>query len=162
MDLILWRHAEATLAEDGADDATRALTPKGERQAARIAQWLDRQLSDGTRILCSPARRTEQTALALQRKFKFREELGPQSNAEAVLDLVKWHADMTVPPKQSILLVGHQPWMGDVIMSLTKLPSSACAVRKASVWWLRARERNQQLQILIHAVINPEIVGGLQ
>ena len=92
MDLILWRHAEATLAEDGADDASRALTPKGERQAARIAQWLDRQLSDGTRILCSPARRTEQTALALQRKFKFREELGPQSNAEAVLQL------MLMPP----------------------------------------------------------------
>ena len=35
MDLILWRHAEA--AEDGfEDDLERPLTPRGERQAARI------------------------------------------------------------------------------------------------------------------------------
>ena len=162
MDLILWRHAEAVVAEDGEDDLSRPLTPKGERQATRIAQWLDRQLSDGTRILASPARRTEQTALALQRKFKFREELGPQSTAEAVLELVKWQAPFTQAPKQSILLVGHQPWMGDVITRLTHLPASACAVRKGAVWWLRARERNQQLQILVFSVINPEVVGGLQ
>ena len=41
MNLILWRHAEA---EDGADDLQRALTGKGRRQAARMAQWLTFQL----------------------------------------------------------------------------------------------------------------------
>ena len=34
MDLILWRHAEAEDARAGQDDLERALTPKGERQAA--------------------------------------------------------------------------------------------------------------------------------
>ena len=162
MDLILWRHADAFIAENHEDDLSRALTPKGERQAARIAQWLDRQLSDSTRILSSPATRTEQTARALQRKFKLREELGPQSSAEAVLELVNWQVPWTHAPKHPILLVGHQPWMGDVIKNLTNLPSSACAVRKGAVWWLKARERNQQLQILIYSVISPEIVGGLE
>ncbi len=41
MDLILWRHAEAENAEEGRDDLSRALTPKGERQALRMASWLD-------------------------------------------------------------------------------------------------------------------------
>ena len=48
MDLILWRHAEA---EDWAEgdpqesrDLARSLTPRGEKQAARMANWLDRQL----------------------------------------------------------------------------------------------------------------------
>ncbi|WP_312302929.1 histidine phosphatase family protein, partial [Pulveribacter sp.] len=64
MDLILWRHAEAIEARDGEDDLQRALTPRGEKQAARMAAWLDRQLPEGLRVLASPARRTEQTARA--------------------------------------------------------------------------------------------------
>ena len=51
MDLILWRHAEAEEAADGMDDTARALTPKGEKQAARMAAWLDRQLPEGLRVL---------------------------------------------------------------------------------------------------------------
>lgn len=64
MDLILWRHAEA---EDWPEDdpqgsrgLERSLTPRGEKQAARMANWLDRQLPEGARIVVSPARRCEQ------------------------------------------------------------------------------------------------------
>ena len=77
MDLILWRHAEAENLQEGMDDLSRALTPKGERQAARMATWLDAHLPEGARVLVSPARRTEQTAKALGRKYKLREELVP-------------------------------------------------------------------------------------
>ena len=59
MDLILWRHAEAEEAADGGDDLERALTSRGEKQAARMAGWLDRQLPEGLRVLASPAKRTE-------------------------------------------------------------------------------------------------------
>jgi phosphohistidine phosphatase len=41
MDLILWRHAEA---EDGLPDLERRLTPRGQKHAARIAQWLLQRL----------------------------------------------------------------------------------------------------------------------
>ena len=68
MDLVLWRHAEAEEAAEGQNDLRRSLTSRGEKQAARVASWLDRQLPEGARILCSPARRCEQTVLALGRK----------------------------------------------------------------------------------------------
>jgi hypothetical protein len=84
MDLILWRHAEAVDHPDlehgvpgDAQDLARRLTPRGEKQAARMAAWLDRQLPNGARVLSSPAQRTEQTALAMGRKFKLRDELLP-------------------------------------------------------------------------------------
>ncbi len=57
MDLILWRHAEAHEAEPGDEDLARELTARGEKQASRMAAWLDRQLPQGTRLLASPARR---------------------------------------------------------------------------------------------------------
>ena len=64
MDLILWRHAEAQEPEGDMTDLDRALTRRGDKQAARMAAWLDRQLPEGTRILASPAVRTEQTVRA--------------------------------------------------------------------------------------------------
>jgi phosphohistidine phosphatase len=77
MDLIFWRHAEAEDWTEGCDDMQRSLTARGEKQAKRMASWLDRQLPDGTRIICSPARRCEQTALALGRKYKLRPSWRP-------------------------------------------------------------------------------------
>ena len=56
MDLILWRHAEALDLRELDNDLDRSLTGKGERQAQRMAQWLNRQLPDSTRVLVSPAR----------------------------------------------------------------------------------------------------------
>jgi phosphohistidine phosphatase len=41
VDLILWRHAEALEMREVQDDLDRALTPKGERQALRMAEWLN-------------------------------------------------------------------------------------------------------------------------
>jgi len=45
MDLILWRHAEAFEMREVDDDLARALTPKGERQAQRMADWLNQRHS---------------------------------------------------------------------------------------------------------------------
>lgn len=70
MDLILWRHAEAFELRDGQDDRERGLTPKGERQAQRMAEWLNQRMAHSTRVIVSPARRCQQTAKALGRNFK--------------------------------------------------------------------------------------------
>ena len=90
MDLIFWRHAEAEDWTDGCDDLARSLTSRGEKQAKRMAGWLDRQLPEGTRIVCSPARRCEQTVLALGRKYKLRNELAPDTTADALLAAAGW------------------------------------------------------------------------
>ena len=153
MDLILWRHAEAEDVEDGREDLARALTPRGEKQAARMAAWLDRQLPEGLRVLASPARRTEQTARALGRKFKMRAELLPGGTPQDLLELAQWpHA------KGAVLVVGHQPMLGQTIAQLMGLQSSECAVRKGAVWWLRQRQRLDQSQTVLVAVQSPELL----
>jgi phosphohistidine phosphatase len=134
MDLILWRHAEAVEGCEGLDDLQRPLTARGEKQAARMAAWLDRQLPQGLRVLASPALRTRQTACALGRKFKLRAELLPDGTPQALLELVQWpHA------KGAVLVVGHQPVLGQTVAQLLGLQSGECSVRKGSVWWLRQR-----------------------
>lgn len=151
MDLILWRHAEAQEWVDGADDMARELTKRGEKQASRMANWLDRQLPEGTRIVVSPARRTEQTALALGRKYKVRPELAPDSSAEELLALVQWP-----DTKGTVLVIGHQPTLGQTIAQLLGLSASECAVKKGAVWWLRTREREAVLDTVVVTVQSPE------
>ena len=56
MDLILWRHAEAEEAARRRRRPGARATPKGERQAERMAEWLNQRLPHSTRILVSPAR----------------------------------------------------------------------------------------------------------
>ena len=165
MDLILWRHAEAEDWPEGQSEAggahgsdlERSLTSRGEKQAIRRANWLDRQLPDGTRILVSPARRCEQTALALGRKFKIRTELAPGATPGQLLELVQWPT-----AKSPIVIVGHQPSLGQTIAQLLGLQESECPVKKGAVWWLRYRTREREHdstgQTVVVTVQSPEIL----
>lgn len=157
MDLILWRHAEAQEAAAGGDDLSRALTKKGVKQASRMAAWLDRHLPEGTRVLVSPAVRTQQTAAALARKFKLRDELVPETTADDVLNLLKWHVNTGPQLKGPVLLVGHQPYLGELVAKLLGMQTHACPVRKGGVWWLRTRMRDGQLQTVLLTVACPEL-----
>lgn len=151
MDLILWRHAEALDPEGQDDDLVRPLTARGEKHAARMAQWLDRQLPDGTRILSSPAVRAEMTVKALQRKYKVRDALSPGASVQDVLETAQWP-----DAKHPVLLVGHQPYLGSVAAQLLGMSTDACAIRKGAVWWLRSRQREGIHQTVILSVTTPE------
>ena len=157
MDLILWRHAEAEDWSEGdlqaSSDMDRSLTARGEKQAARMAAWLDRQLPEGARIVVSPARRCEQTALALGRKFKLRPEIAPGASPAQLLELVQWPFS-----KSPMLVVGHQPTLGQTIAQLLGLRESDCPVKKGALWWLRNRDREGHSQTVVVTVQSPEVL----
>lgn len=152
MDIVLWRHAEAREWVAGCDDAARALTSRGHKQAARMARWLDQQLPQGTRILVSPARRAEQTAMALGRKFKLMPELGPECTAAGLLALVQWPG-----AKGTVLVVGHQPTLGQTVAQLIGLSATECSIKKGALWWLRNREREAPSHTVVVTVQSPEL-----
>lgn len=153
MDLILWRHAEALEMREVADDLDRALTSKGERQAQRMAAWLNRQLPHGTKVLVSPARRAQQTAAALERKFKTLPSLAPDGGVDALLQATRWP-----DAREPVLVVGHQPTLGLVAAYLLSGQAQAWTLRKGGVWWLRVREREGSSQVVLHAVVSPELL----
>lgn len=156
-DLILWRHAEAEDLIDnedaGGNDLSRRLTPKGEKQAARMAAWLQHRLPEDTRVWSSPAVRTEQTVLALGRKYRLSDQLRPEAGPDDLLELLQWPQ-----LRHPALIVGHQPTLGRVVARLLGLSEADCSVRKGAVWWLRQRERHGVLQTVIVTVQTPEFI----
>jgi len=151
MELILWRHAEA---EEGMPDHARALTAKGHKQAWKMAAWLDRHLPSTCKILVSPATRTVQTAEAIGRKFKILPELGPHARPEALLAAVNWP-----DAREPVLIVGHQPALGQAAALLITGASQDWAIRKGSAWWIVQKERGDNTSNYLKAVMSPDLVS---
>jgi phosphohistidine phosphatase len=154
VELILWRHAEA---EPGEPDLGRKLTGKGEKQARRMAEWLHAHLPESARILVSPAVRAQQTAQALaqvgHRKLRTVEVLAPGASADDVLTAADWP-----DARQPIVVVGHQPTLGWVVSRLLAGDSASWSVKKGAVWWLQSRAREGESQVVLRAVVNPDLI----
>ena len=151
MDLILWRHAEAEVIAPGQDDLQRALTPKGERQARRMAAWLNQRLAASTRVLVSPALRCRQTIEALGREVRVVPAMAPDAPISALIEAARW-------PRASepVLICGHQPTLGLLAAHLLAGVDQEWAVKKGAVWWLRWRQRDGQPEVTLHAVQGPD------
>jgi len=148
MDLILWRHAQA---EAGEPDEGRELTQQGRKQAQRMGAWLDRTLPSGCKILSSPTSRTIQTVDALGRKYKIVPEIGPMARAADVINAVGWPES-----KMPVMVVGHQPWLGEVASLLLTGEEQDWTIKKSNAWWISHRQRNDGNEIFLKAVMSPE------
>ena len=156
MNLVLWRHAEA---EEGKNDMKRALTKRGLKQATVAAVWLHANLPAGTRILVSPAVRAQQTAQALTLDFETVPGLAPGKGVADLLAAVDWpQGDMEDGGKASgnVLVVGHQPTLGEVAALLLSGVEADWSVKKGAIWWLAARTREDEAQTVLRAVWSPE------
>jgi len=150
MDLILWRHADA---EDGAPDLGRALTPKGHKQAAQMARWLRGHLPEDTRVMVSPARRARETAQALVSDFETVQAVAPGATHEAVLAAAHWPQ-----ARRAVLVVGHQPTLGEVAAVLISGTPSEWLIKKGAICWITRRVRGGQAQVLLRAVMSPDLL----
>jgi phosphohistidine phosphatase len=147
LDLILWRHAEA---EEGADDRARRLTPKGIKQAARMAAWLDSRVDKNASMVVSPARRAQQTAEALARDVSTSEQVTPGAQPEELLQAAGWPDGMG-----TVIVVGHQPTLGAAAARVLTGKAAPWRIKKAGAWWISTRGDGQPVVL---AVMTPDVL----
>ena len=150
MDLILWRHADA---EDGIPDIGRRLTPKGEKQAQLMAQWLKFRLPEKFRLIASPAKRAQQTAQALSNTFETDKSISPGADAISVLVAAGWPG-----AKGAVVIVGHQPTLARVAAFLLAGEEADWSMKKGSIWWLSNRIRQDEEQTILRVMMSPEFI----
>ena len=162
--IILWRHAEAAVASDFSlkSDMARALTPKGQRQAKRMARWLKPHLPENSLLLSSAALRAFQTAQALNdraayAKINVHSALNPTASLREILDYLA-----SFSSKSNLLLVGHQPLLGRLAGHLLGLGVSDLNIKKGAICWLRLESNpanlNQSSRYEIVSVQTPNLV----
>ena len=154
MDLLLWRHAEA---EDGVSDMQRQLTARGEKQAEQVAQWLKIHAPKQMNIVASPAKRTRQTAEALDLPFSTDPRLSPEGSVSGILAAIGWPEGKGVRG-EAVLVVGHQPALGRLASLLLAGQEAEWTIKKGAVWWFTNRVRQGETQTVLRAVIPPDLV----
>lgn len=157
MELILWRHAEAKDAAAGLPDLQRQLTPRGEKQAQLVARWLDKHLPENLRVLVSPAIRCQQTVRPLARRFATDPRIGPGASAGDLLAAAGWRGSGE-RHEGTTLIVGHQPTLGRLAAWLLTGQESDWTIRKGALWWFSCRAREDEMQTILSAVIDPSML----
>ena len=150
MELILWRHADAV---DSLPDSERPLSDKGLKQAERMADFLRSRLPQHTRILVSPAKRAQQTALALTKHFITEPAIAPNCSAQALLKAANWPR-----AEGSVLIVGHQPVLGAVAAKLLCTSASSLSVKKGAAWWLSSDNNEDDERATLRLLISPDFL----
>ncbi|MDO4434437.1 MAG: histidine phosphatase family protein [Alysiella sp.] len=137
MQIILWRHAQA---EDGKHDLMRALTPKGQQQAKKMASKLKKMLPENTQVWVSEAIRSRETAAYLNRNMETFAALNPETAPQQVLDLLLQQLD-----DDTVVIVGHQPWLGKIcafLLNQNWQSASPWSVKKGAYWWFQAQREH--------------------
>jgi phosphohistidine phosphatase len=122
MNLFILRHGLAV--EPGsagfANDSDRPLTPKGERKLWKIAQAMEDLDLSFDWILSSPYLRARQTAeivaegLDLRKKLELCEPLTPAGSVKKLIQQI----DQRRPRPIDVLLVGHEPYLSELVSLL--------------------------------------------
>ena len=149
MDLILWRHAEAEDATPGQDDMSRRLTTRGAKQARKVARWLQEHRPDDLRILVSPSVRTRQTADALGVPYQLEPRIGPAAGVTDLIGASGW-------PNGSgaVMLVGHQPTLGQAAAFALGLGSGDWNIKKGALYWITRHKGS----VTLLAVVHPDMI----
>ncbi|MEK6735033.1 MAG: phosphohistidine phosphatase SixA [Pseudomonadota bacterium] len=150
MELILWRHAEA---ENSTPDAARKLTDRGVKQAKKMSDWLRARLPQNTRIIASPTQRTQQTAQAFSHECEIVDRIGPGAHIDDILAAANW------PNAQgAVVVVGHQPTLGEVADYLITNIPAGLSFKKGAVWWISYRMKAGVGESVLHTVIYPDML----
>ena len=122
MDLFLLRHGIAfNLGEAGATkDSERPLTPEGIAKVKRIAAAMEAMELDFELMLSSPFVRARETAELVARALKLEDRLKLEPSLAcggSMREVIRGLASRKTPPR-SVLLVGHEPDLSELISLL--------------------------------------------
>ena len=124
LEIHLIRHAKSSWKDADTPDFDRPLSPRGVRDAQRMAHLLAGSVDRPIYLISSPARRTRPTAIAFAREFQvpdsfidFRPSIY-EATADRLFSLLKEFSD----DKARVLLVGHNPGISELARLLTRSP----------------------------------------
>jgi phosphohistidine phosphatase len=149
--LYVLRHAKSDWATAAATDFDRPLAPRGERAVGLLAGHVRDEDIDPEVVLSSPARRARQTIEGLlpDAEITFDDDLYGASLFDLVNTLQR--VDPTVV---SVMVVGHNPGLHDLVEVLTnepidKFPTGGLATVRCSVAWAELGPGDGELVALI-------------
>ena len=129
--LYLLRHAEAEPWNPLGNDFSRSLSSDGRRHAEMVSKWAFEKLVPPDTILCSPAKRTRETLAPI---LSFWPRLLAttdyvDSMFGASMDMLLTLADDAFSYSECLLMVGHNPGIGNMLANLARPVEAATPLK---------------------------------
>jgi phosphohistidine phosphatase len=118
-----------------------------------MAKWLKPRLAGDWRILASPSKRTLQTVEPLNHDYATESAVAPGASAKDVLKAAGWPGN-----SRDVVVVGHQPTLGEVASMLLLEEDGGTAIRKGAIWWFEARATAGKMNVVLKAVLSPDLL----
>jgi len=153
------RHAEAERDSPHGEDHTRALTPAGSHEAAKLGAYWRQHGVHFDKIIASPAVRTMATAEAVAEQMAHKMQdisssaLLQEGRAEAILSMMHtWHYTW-----QNVLIVTHAPVASPLLVYLAgrqvlELPTCSYAyIRLNALTWQEVVPMTNRLKAIVNS-----------
>ncbi|HZU74183.1 MAG TPA: histidine phosphatase family protein [Acidimicrobiales bacterium] len=161
--LYVLRHAKSSWDHPDLDDRQRPLSRRGQRDAKRVAKYLATRTPPPALVLCSSALRTRQTLAALEGVLAPTTEVKIEDDVYgAMVDELIERLQGVAPAVDSVLLIGHNPGVGDLVLRLTgeadagalalaeeKFPTGALATLSFTGPWAELAPGTARLDALV-------------
>ncbi len=128
--LYLLRHAESSWDDPTLADHDRPLAPRGRPAAKVMAKHLGRKGIAPGLVLCSPSRRTRETLTRIAQGLGKNADVRIEAELYAASAAVLLEVLHEVPDEvESVMLIGHNPGIQDLALSLARPGSKSARVR---------------------------------
>lgn len=133
--LIVMRHAKSDWSS-GVPDHDRPLAERGRREAVLAGKWLQKHAGGIDLVVCSSATRTRQTWKRVATQLDTTPELRVDDRLYAASSRRLIGVARELGPARSVLLLGHNPGVEDLVAELTGV---WCAMKTSSIAVLSSR-----------------------
>ena len=165
MKLYILRHGEAADPNDPRfeNDADRPLTIKGTQRTKLLAHALRQWEITFDAILSSPLVRARETAeivargLRMNGKLELSEQLAPSGDVEKLVNQI----NSLRPAPESVLLVGHEPYLSNLISLLCAGgPSLSLTMKKGGLCRMEVEQLRAARCAHLEWLLAPRLLGS--
>lgn len=163
MKLYILRHADAGNHGDPAyaNDDERPLSPKGIARTEDLARQLKRWKIEFDVILTSPLVRARETAEIVARRLRLKERVVLTEQLAPSGDVVKLVVEVNsmLPTPENLLLVGHEPYLGQMISRLCTAHSDlALTLKKGGLCRLDVEALRAERCAYLEWMLEPSVI----
>jgi len=130
--LLIMRHAKSDWTDENESDFDRPLATRGIKAAELMGKWLKKNQYIPDRVICSPALRTKQTCQLVLKALEVtkRKVLWVDKIYEASLNDLLSTINQHNKDVHTLLIIGHNPGLDQLVCYLPKKPPSVNASGK--------------------------------
>jgi phosphohistidine phosphatase len=120
-ELLILRHAKSDWSTGASSDFERPLAKRGKKDAPRVGKWLYQEGLVPDLVISSPAERARQTAVTVCKSLDYKKkkiQWDDKVYAAGVKELLAVLAHRCPRDQETVLLVGHNPGLEDLVLYL--------------------------------------------